>query len=158
MQRNDLKYLIASLFIAYIPALIGGVVTSPAVSSGWYETLIKPSFSPPSFVFGPVWTVLYFLIGLSLFFVWRTAQSEKRDLAIQVFFVQLLVNALWSPVFFGFQALGLSVFVILALLCTIVWTMVVFSRIHTVAMYVLIPYVLWVGFASVLNIFIWYLQ
>lgn len=136
-------------------AAAGALVTGPAVE-GWYQGIAKPSFNPPAWLFGPVWTLLYALMGWAAFLVWRRAGLVSHQLAL--FGVQLLLNALWSPVFFGFGRPGAALIVIVALWVAIALTLVAFWRTVRFAGLLLVPYLAWVSFASVLNAAIWRLN
>jgi tryptophan-rich sensory protein len=146
--------LIASIALCFFVAFSGSMVTTPAITS-WYAGLEKPFFNPPNWIFGPVWTVLYLLMGISFYRVWNNVDSWKKEKkAITAFFVQLFLNFLWSLVFFGFEQPVGAFFVILLLWLAIFYTIKSFMQIDKTAAYLLIPYLLWVSFASVLNIFI----
>ena len=125
---------------------IGGQVTAESVRT-WYPTLAKPSFQPPGAVFGPVWTVLYVLMAVSAWLVWRASDGAT----LLPWWLQLALNAVWSPIFFGAQAPLPALFVIVALLAAIVWTIVRFAHHSKVAAWLLAPYLAWVSFATVLN-------
>ena len=151
-----------ALFIAIaVPLAIGGLsgfATADAVSS-WYPTLVKPSFNPPAWVFGPVWTVLYITMGVAAFLVWRQGLATGGvRLALVVFAVQLALNGLWSILFFGMQSPGVALIEIIALWLAIAATVVLFWRVATVAGALMVPYLLWVSFATVLNASIWWLN
>lgn len=118
----------------------------------WYNYLHKPSFNPPNWVFGPVWTILYVLMGISLYLVWREGTKKKKVAdAMKMFLVQLLCNYLWSFAFFGMTSILAGFVDIILLLITLIITMVLFFRVSKTAFYLLIPYLLWVGFATILN-------
>lgn len=138
-----------SVALCLLAGVVGSIFTSQSVST-WYITLNKPSFNPPNWMFGPVWTVLYILIGISLYLVWT---NKKRTItAFWVFGIQLALNALWSFLFFGLQS-PLSAFIeIIILWAAILATIIIFYRISRPAAYLLIPYILWVSFAAVLNL------
>lgn len=146
--------LIASIALCFFVAFAGSIVTMPAIES-WYSTLNKPFFNPPNWVFGPVWSVLYLMMGVSLYLIWKrgvTGKKEKR--AIFVFFIQLFLNFLWSFVFFGLEQPVGAFFVILLLWLAIFYTIQLFRKLDKTAAYLLIPYLLWVSFASILNLYI----
>lgn len=150
--------LFVSLAVPLLVGFAGSAVTFPAIPA-WYASLVKPVFSPPNWLFGPAWTVLYVLMGSSFYLIWRkgTGSKKVRD-AMRVYGIQLLVNALWSVVFFGFRSpLGGAV-VIFLLLFLIAATMRLFYRIDWRAAYLLVPYFLWVSFATVLNVSVWLLN
>ena len=150
--------LLASLALCYAAALCGALF-SGASRSDWYASLAKPTFMPPAWLFGPVWTLLYAMMAISLFLVW--SKRSKWPLAKKVFGLfaaQLIVNAFWSPAFFGLRipALGLILIVILWVLLSL--TVYMFSRISRPAACLLVPYLAWITFAMVLNCAIVYLN
>lgn len=139
-----------------------GIVGSFAVMGEvgtWYATLLKPSFSPPNWVFAPVWTVLYTLMGVATWLMLQAkAEKHAQRNALLVFFLQLFLNGIWSPIFFGAHAVGPALLVIYAILFSIVVTMFLFHSIRPLAAYLLFPYLFWVAFASTLNSAIWFLN
>jgi len=149
---KDFRKLIYSILICELAGIIGSVFTASSVSD-WYTNLIKPTFNPPSWVFGPVWAVLYFLMGFSLYFVWINKNNLKDD-ALRFFYIQLFFNALWSILFFGLKNIFLSFLDIILLGLFIILTMIKFYRISKESFYLLVPYLLWVSFACVLNFYI----
>ncbi|WP_200975482.1 TspO/MBR family protein [Echinicola sp. 20G] len=124
----------------------------------WYAGLEKPSFNPPNSIFAPVWTSLYALMGLGLYLIWRKNQSRPRSQALIVFFIQLVFNFCWSFIFFYFHQPGLAAIEIVLLLGLIVYMINRFYQVSKVAAYLQVPYLLWVSFATVLNISIWWLN
>jgi benzodiazapine receptor len=150
MKKSDIVKLIVSLVLPLGIGAISGIFTTDAIP-GWYETLNKPSFNPPNWVFAPVWTTLYFLMGISLFLIWKQSTSKERNRAIMVFMVQLILNFCWSFFFFYFHQIGLALVEIILLWLSIFSMILLFYRIKPVAAYINIPYLLWVTFASVLN-------
>lgn len=118
----------------------------------WYTTLNKPFFAPPNWLFGPVWTLLYFLMGISLYLIWKEGWQKKRGkTAGKVFLGQLALNGIWSPIFFGLRAPLLGLIVIMAMWTMIVITMKKFYPVSHLSCYLLIPYLVWVSFATLLN-------
>lgn len=148
------KVLVLKLIISILLPLgigaIAGMFTSQSVA-GWYVTLNKPSFSPPNWIFGPVWTLLYILMGISLFLVWKEAPGPRRNLALVVFMLQMLLNFAWSFIFFHQKMIGLALIEIILLWICIALMLAVFHRVRPLAAYLNIPYLLWVSFAAVLN-------
>jgi benzodiazapine receptor len=136
---------------------LGAAVVATSVGT-WYAELVKPSFNPPNKVFGPVWTVLYVLMGVAAWRVWRAADRETAQGPLSMFALQLALNLGWSVAFFGLERIGPSVAVILVLEVAIVATALAFRSIDRIAALLLVPYVLWVAFAAVLNIAIWRLN
>ena len=132
--------------------IIGSVVTVPAIN-GWYKTINKPAFIPPNWVFGPVWVLLFLLMGISAWLVWkRKGNLEKKKLPMLVFGIQLGLNLLWSILFFGWQAPIWSLVEIILLWLAILMTIKVFEPLSKAAAYLLIPYILWVSIAAILNL------
>ena len=144
-----LKFLISILLPVSLGA-IAGMFTSQSVPE-WYATLNRPSFNPPNWIFGPVWTTLYILMGISFFLIWKQEASKERNRAILFFMLQLLLNFAWSFIFFYFNMIGLALVEIVLLWISIVLMLVVFYKIKPIASYINIPYLLWVTFATVLN-------
>lgn len=142
--------LILALAIPIGLGSIAGMFTAEAVPE-WFATLNSPSFSPPNWLFGPVWTTLYLLMGVSMFLIWKEAPTRKRNLALLVYVVQLLLNFGWSFIFFYYHWLGLALAEIVVLWVSIVLMLVMFYKIKPLAAYLNIPYLLWVTFATVLT-------
>jgi tryptophan-rich sensory protein len=138
---------------------IVGALTTVTGEGSWYQGLEKPPFNPPGWVFGPVWTVLYALMGLAAFRVWREG-TERRDVrtALGLFVAQLVLNGVWTPVFFGAESIVGGAVVIVALLVLLALTVRAFFRISRAAGWLLVPYLLWVAFATALNLSIWVLN
>ncbi len=143
-----------SLIICFGAGALGSIFTAGSIPD-WYDKLNKPFFSPPNWVFGPVWSVLYFLMAISLFLVWnkKTTKSSVK-LALLFFAIQIILNAVWSPVFFGLRSPMGGLVIIALLWIAIVLTIVSFFNISKLAGILLVPYVFWVSFATVLNYWI----
>jgi tryptophan-rich sensory protein len=154
---NVLKLLLSLV----VPLAVGGLAgwaTSAGVAE-WYPTLTKPTFNPPAWVFGPVWTLLYLMMGLAVFLVWRRGlEVEGVRAALAVFVVQLVLNGVWSLLFFGLRSPGLAFAEILVLWLAIGVTSWLFWRVAPAAGLLLVPYWAWVSFAAVLNGSIWSLN
>jgi benzodiazapine receptor len=150
-MKNVIKFLV-SIIVCQLAGGIGSIFTANSVGT-WYADLIKPSFSPPNWLFAPVWILLYFLMGISLFLVWS---KGKRGLPI--FFIQLVVNAFWSIAFFGLKSPLFGLIVIIILWVLILLTIIKFFKISKLAAWLLIPYIAWVTFATILNFSIWILN
>jgi len=142
--------LILALAIPIGLGAIAGMFTAEAVPE-WFATLNSPSFSPPNWLFGPVWTTLYLLMGVSMFLIWKEEPTRKRNLALLVYVVQLLLNFGWSFIFFYYHRLGLALAEIVVLWISIVLMLVMFYKIKPLAAYLNIPYLLWVSFATILT-------
>lgn len=151
---TDVLALVVCILICFAAAAIGGIWTSRSVGT-WYKEIEKPSWNPPSWVFGPVWTALYLMMGISLWLVWR---ERAPALPLGLFAVQLVLNAAWSGLFFGLRLPGAAFAEIVLLWLAIVGTVLTFRPIAPVAAYLLLPYLGWVSFAAVLNFTIWRLN
>ena len=158
MKFNNFFKLAIAIVVAGLAGAIGSVFTVSAIPN-WYAGLVKPALNPPSWVFGPAWTTLYALMGIAAFLIWKSGWDKKEvKKALGVFGIQLVLNALWSIIFFGLHSPGWALVDIIALWFAVVWTMVVFYIISKPAAYLLVPYILWVSFASYLNYSIWMLN
>jgi len=144
-----------------IPLLVGGAsgfFTITGVDS-WYQTINKPSWNPPNWVFGPVWTTLYIMMGIALFLVWKEDTSEElKKIAIALFSVQLILNFFWSFIFFNQQQPGWALVEIIAMWFFILLTIFAFAQVNKTAAWLLVPYISWVSFATILNYTIWQLN
>jgi benzodiazapine receptor len=152
LKGDPMRWLMLGVFLAacFVVAGIGGWFTSLSLPE-WYDGLAKPSFNPPSWVFGPVWTILYILMGVAAWLVWKEAGWNGATAALSLFFVQLLLNLLWSALFFGLRSPEWALVEIVILWAAIVATTLLFFRHSTVAGGLMLPYLLWVTFAAVLN-------
>lgn len=150
--------IVLLIILCNIVGLMASSVTIPAIES-WYSTLNKPPFNPPNWLFGPVWTLLYTLMGVSAAGIWQVGTKYKHvKHALAVFGIQLMLNGIWSFLFFGYQNPLIAFIEILILLTTIVFTFIRFKEIKPWTAWLLIPYLLWVAFASVLNLSIYLLN
>lgn len=178
--NNSIKFLL-SIIICELAGAVGSIFTIPSIN-GWYITLNKTTLNPPNWVFGPVWTMLFLLMGISLYLVWskkfiveynlKTSKikawnpwfqkfwsgSWQKINVILIFATQLFLNILWSIIFFGLHQPGVAFFELLMLWVAILYTIMNFYRISKPASYLLIPYILWVTFAGFLNYSIWMLN
>ena len=147
----NLLKLVASIAISFAAGGIGSLATAPNIPT-WYANLDKPPFQPPNWVFGPVWSVLYLLMGIALYLVWtaKTGNSKKR--AYVLFGIQLFLNTLWSLFFFGLHWTWIAVIIIVTLWIAIALTIREFAKFSKPAAWLLAPYIAWVTFASLLNI------
>ena len=154
------KEIIALIVCVAIPLTVGGIsgfATASSVSD-WFLTLNKPVFNPPSYLFSPVWTTLYILMGISLFLIWRSPKGKKRNDALMIFALQLLLNFAWSFFFFYFRQIGIALADIIILWMLILAMIIMFYRVSKTAAWLQIPYILWVSFATALNTGIWMLN
>ena len=158
MKINNTLKLIIAVALSELAGIIGSVFTIPSIST-WYATLVRPALNPPAWVFGPVWTVLYTLMGVAAFLVWKKG-LEHRDvkIALGIFLGQLVLNTLWSIIFFGLHNPGAAFVEIIFLWLAIFATIVAFARISKPAAWLLVPYLAWVSFAVYLNYAIWILN
>ncbi|ODA66114.1 TspO/MBR family protein [Methyloligella halotolerans] len=160
VQPDYLKILmqvLVALAICFLAAAVGGMVTEPNL--GWYQTLQKPSFNPPDWIFGPVWTLLYTAMAGALFWIWRVdVPSEEKQTAYRWFGAQLILNVLWSVAFFYMHSPLLGTIDAVALLIAICGTIAAFWRLSRGAALLLVPYLFWVMFATALTFSLWRLN
>lgn len=149
--------LITSIIIAQLAGIIGSLFTAANVAT-WYPTLIKPEWNPPSWVFGPVWITLYTLMGIAAFIIWTHKKNPTAKNALTIYGIHLALNALWSMLFFGLQNPKIAFIEIILLLIVIIVVTVRFWKIDIRAGALMIPYICWVSFASILNYMIWQLN
>jgi tryptophan-rich sensory protein len=158
MKKGDVLKWVVSILVCQLAGVIGGLFTASSVDT-WFATLMKPAFNPPNWIFSPVWITLYVLMGMALFIVWRQGlQTEGVKSALTVFGLQLALNTLWSLLFFGLKMPLLAFIEIIVLWCLILITLLKFKKISGLAGLLLVPYLLWVSFAAVLNFFLWNLN
>lgn len=158
MNTSNFFKLFCAIAIAESAGIIGSIFTIPAISS-WYLTLEKPLLSPPNWIFGPVWMLLYLLMGIASFLILQKGFKRKDvKIALAVFALQLALNAIWSVIFFGFKNPFFALLEIVVLWAAILGTVLVFMRVSRVAATLLLPYMLWVSFAVYLNYAIWRLN
>ena len=149
-KKINWKVLIASLIVVYLVAAAGSVFTAGNTSGEWYDS-IKPSITPPGWVFPIVWNILFFLIALSLYFAWTNAEGKSKKKVALVFVINFMLNIAWSFFYFFLKNPALAFADIIFLEASIITMIIVTSKTNRKAAYLLIPYLLWVGFASVLN-------
>jgi tryptophan-rich sensory protein len=150
MTKSNIIKFTLSLLLPLTAGSVAGIFTAQAVPE-WYASLNKPSFSPPNWVFGPVWTTLYILLGISFFLVWKEKPGKVRNRAIKIFSIQMVLNFAWSFLFFYFNMIGVALIEIILLWMSIAAMLYLFNKIKPLAAYINIPYLLWVTFATVLN-------
>jgi benzodiazapine receptor len=149
-----------------VPALFGWIVITflaPAAGAfsppgGWYQTLDKPSWNPPPWIFGPVWTFLYLAMAVAAWLVWKRGGWTAQKGPLSLYLVQLALNAVWTPVFFGAHRIGAALAVIFALWIAIALTGFAFGKVHRASGWLLVPYIAWVSFATFLNFTLWRLN
>jgi translocator protein len=156
MKINWFK-LIISLILPQMAGIIGSLFTIRSIPT-WYAALDKPSFNPPSWIFGPAWITLYILMGISFYLIWIKSDLPNFGLLSSVFILQLALNAFWSIIFFGLKSPLYAFIEIIALWVSILICIILFYKVSKMSAYLLIPYLLWVSFASILNFYIWKLN
>lgn len=159
LPRNAVEWGVLALFVvgSLAAGILGSVATTPNIPT-WYAGLVRPPLSPPTWVFAPVWTTLYLLMGAAGFLVWQKRDHPAAKTGLVLFGVQLVLNLAWSWVFFAFHAIGLAVVVVVALWLSILATIERFYRVEPLAAYLLIPYIAWTTFATYLTAAYWYLN
>jgi benzodiazapine receptor len=158
MDLSSVIKLVISILASFAAGGIGSLFTFRVIPT-WYAELKKPPYTPPNWVFGPVWTTLYVLMGISVFLVWRNGLAINGALlAFTLFWIQLAFNAIWSVIFFGMKSKGGGVIIIVVLWLLILATMVASFRVSGWAGALLVPYIIWVSIASYLNIGVWLLN
>ncbi len=158
MGVRAIKGTVLGLVLWVIVSLSAGWIGSQFIPGEWYASLVKPAWTPPDSVFAPVWTILYILMGIGAWLVWQKEGFSGAKCALVLFFIQLVLNVLWSYLFFGAHRPMWAFFEIVVLWIVIVLTMVGFWRVRPVAGVLFIPYVCWVGFALTLNLQLWRLN
>ena len=150
------KYLSLGLIllITFAASGIGGFITS-SFKEPWYSEIVLPTFNPPSWVFGPVWTTLYILMSLAVWIAWNNSSDKK---VLQVYFVHLFFNAIWSVIFFGFHQILIALIDLIIILVFIIWLMKIYYQINKISFVLMTPYLLWSSYALVLNATIFYLN
>ena len=146
--------LVVAIVICFAAAGLGGLVTAPRIPN-WYADLAKPTWTPPGWIFGPVWSILYLMMAIAAWLVWRQEGLAGARLPLALFAIQLALNSLWSVLFFGLQNPGAAAVDIVLLWVAIVATLVAFWNRSPWAGGLLVPYLVWVSFAAVLNVAIW---
>jgi len=155
MKKKDLIKLLISIFAVAAAGAIGSVITSSSVAT-WYLSLPKPSFNPPSWVFGPVWTVLFLLMAIAAYLIWKKGWKRPEvRVALSLYSVQLVLNVLWTVLFFGYHNLAAAYVEVIILWFAIFLTIEFFRGISKAAAWLLLPYLLWVAFAAFLNFSLW---
>jgi len=156
-RAHDLFGLAAFVALCFGVSALGALVTAHSVTT-WYPTLNMPAFNPPDWVFGPVWTLLYLMIALAGWRVWRVRGLVCAHPEMAFYALQLILNVAWSLIFFGAHSIGFALAEILLLLTVIAINVVMFWRVDRVAGWLLVPYAVWVSFASALNFALWRLN
>jgi tryptophan-rich sensory protein len=156
-SRHNWVALALSIVACELAGGVGALFTSPSIPT-WYAGLVKPALNPPAWIFGPVWTLLYALMGVAFFLVWRSTRTKGKGSAYAIFALQLVLNTCWSIIFFGWHQAGAAFAELITLWLAIAVTIVVFHRTARAAAWLLVPYLLWVTFAGYLNFSLWLLN
>lgn len=151
MKSSDLARAVFFVILCEVVGIAGAIFTTPAIP-GWYAQLVKPPFAPPNWIFGPVWTILYALMGIALSIIWGLKKSQMKKLAITYFGIQLVLNFFWSYIFFGMRQPLLAFVELTALWFFIILTTKKFYTLSKPAGYMMVPYIAWVTFAGLLNL------
>ncbi len=153
-MNNKYISLALILLVTFIASGIGGFITS-SFKEPWYSEIILPTFNPPSWVFSPVWTVLYILMSVAIWIVWSKTSDKK---ILQLYFVHLFFNAIWSIIFFGFHQIFIALIDLGIILIFIIWLMKIYYQVSKISFLLMMPYLLWCSYALVLNSTIFYLN
>ena len=154
MTKNKYLYLGLILLVTFLASGIGSFVTS-SFKEPWYSEILLPSFNPPSWVFGPVWTILYIFMSIAAWLVWQQISDKK---IIQIYFVHLFFNSIWSVIFFGFHQIFFALIDLGIILVFIIWLMRIYYQVNKISFLLMIPYLLWSSYALILNGAIFYLN
>ena len=157
MLKNKFLSFIIFAITTYLASFIGGIATYTS-KEPWYSSLTKSSFNPPDWVFAPIWITLYILMGIAAWRIWRKSRPKLITTSLAVFYAQLVLNLLWSYLFFGIQRIDLALLEIFVLLIVIMANTVLFWRLDRLAGICFLPYVAWVAYAMILNTSIWILN
>jgi tryptophan-rich sensory protein len=155
MIKNKFLTFILFFIITYSASLIGGLATIN-FKEPWYSLIIRPSFSPPDWVFAPVWTTLYFMMTLAIWLFWHSTNKDMKT--VYIYFIHIIVNTTWSITFFVFHQIAISILVLIILIALIIILIKNFKRVNLISSYLMIPYLLWCCFALVLNLSIFVLN
>jgi tryptophan-rich sensory protein len=155
MIKNKFLTFILFFIITYSASLIGGLATIN-FKEPWYSLIIRPSFSPPDWVFAPVWTTLYFMMTLAIWLFWHSTNRDMKT--VYIYFIHIIVNTTWSITFFVFHQIAISILVLIILIALIIILIKNFKRVNLISSYLMIPYLLWCCFALVLNVSIFVLN
>jgi benzodiazapine receptor len=158
MSANRIARLVFAIIVCQLAGVVGSIATYPSIPT-WYASLQKPFFTPPNWLFAPVWLTLFTLMGISAYLVWSKGLKNRRvKTALMIFAVQLVLNALWSFLFFGLHYLLYAFIEIVILWIAIAFTILTFYRISRPAGIILLPYIVWVSIAATLNYYVWLLN
>lgn len=157
MNISNTQKLIISIVATVGIGSLGGIFTIAEIPN-WYAGLNKPSFNPPNWLFGPVWTSLYTMMGIAFYLIWKQPATDTRKKAIQIFIIQFVLNFFWSIIFFSLHSIGAALIEIIVMWIFILLTIIQFSKLSKPAAWLLVPYIAWVSFATILTASIWKLN
>jgi len=159
MKTKNILTLITFILITQVAGIVGSLFTTPSIQT-WFANLEKPLLNPPNWVFAPVWTLLFLLMAIAAYLIYTNQNVPSKIIrkAIIIFSIQLILNVIWSILFFGIHNPAAAFFEIIILWSTILYTIILFYKISRIAGWILIPYILWVSFASYLNLMLWILN
>jgi tryptophan-rich sensory protein len=158
MEKNSIYRLIISLVLSFAAAVIGSIPISLGGGIAWQDSLQKPFYAPPNWLFGPAWTVLFLLMAIAFFLVWEKWPQKNAKTAVYLYLAQLLLNVLWNYIFFGARLILPGLVEILILLAVVAATVYAFYKVDKRAAWIMVPYLLWICFATALNAGIWALN
>lgn len=151
LRMSLLRWALFVIPVTMFLGFLSGTISGSTAENSWYQTLIKPEIQPPGWVFGVVWPTLYFLMGLAFAMVLHARGARGRGIAIGLFLTQFLINLTWSPVFFGQHKVSTAFYIIVAMLIVAIATTVAFGRVRKAAAWLMVPYLVWISFAAILN-------
>ena len=154
MTKNKYLSLGLILLVTFLASGVGSFVTS-SFKEPWYSEILLPTFNPPSWVFGPVWTTLYILMSLAAWLAWKQTSDKK---ILQIYFIHLFFNSLWSIIFFGFHQIFIALIDLGIIIIFIIWLMKIYYQVNKISFLLMIPYLLWSSYALMLNVAIFYLN
>jgi len=151
LRMSLLRWALFVIPVIMFLGFLSGTISGSAAENMWYQTLIKPEIQPPGWAFGVVWPILYFLMGLAFAMVLHARGAQNRALAIGLFLVQFLINLSWSPIFFGQHKVSTAFYIIIFMVLAAIATTFAFGRVRKAAAWLMVPYLLWISFAAILN-------
>jgi translocator protein len=157
MEKSNILKLVVSIVLTLGIGSLGAIFTTSEIPT-WYAGLQKPSFNPPKYLFGPVWSLLYLLMGISFYLIWKQPASSIKSIAITLFIIQFVLNFCWSIIFFKYHQIGWALVEIITMWVFILLTIIWFAKLHKSAAWLLVPYISWVSFATLLNFALWRLN
>lgn len=151
LRMSLLRWALFVIPVIMFLGFLSGTISGSAAENMWYQTLIKPDIQPPGWVFGVVWPILYFLMGLAFAMILHARGAQNRALAIGLFLVQFLINLSWSPIFFGQHKVSTAFYIIIIMVLAAIATTIAFGQVRKAAAWLMVPYLVWISFAAILN-------